>query len=269
MKHFVHTTGMSIASLAPPRRLAPSVTLRALAPRRYRDTVSRSAVAEVGVQDAVVNEAPSDAALVQRLRSGDAETFADVVAKYSPAMLHVARGFVSTSASAEEVVQEAWLAVIKGLNAFEGRASLRTWACRITANIARRRGVLDARTVPWTDAFGDADADDGPTVDSSRFRGADDRWPGGWTPAGAPTAWGPERAALNAETRAVVAAALSRLPDRHRTVVALRDVHGLSAEEVCDTLGLTMGNQRVLLHRGRAQLRQLLANYHLTKAESR
>ncbi|MGH8890382.1 MAG: RNA polymerase sigma factor [Acidothermaceae bacterium] len=221
------------------------------------------------MHDAVVNEAaPMDAALVDRLRRGDTEAFADVVARYSPAMLHVARGFVSTSASAEEVVQEAWLAIIKGLDGFEGRASLRTWACRITANIARRRGVLDARTVPWTDAFGDA-ADDGPTVDAARFRGPDDRWPGGWTEAGAPAAWGPERAALDAEIRSVLADALSRLPDRHRTVVALRDVHGLSADEVCEALGLTIGNQRVLLHRGRAQLRQLLESYYLSKADAR
>ena len=263
-------TDVSIAVLDAPRPLAPSTALPSRGDRRYGCTTDRSAMAEVRVPDAVMSEAaPQDAALADRLRNGDAEAFAHVVATYSPAMLHVARGFVSTSASAEEVVQEAWLAVIKGLDAFEGRASLRTWACRITANIARRRGVLDARTVPWTDAFGDADADDGPTVDAARFRGADDRWPGGWTEAGAPAAWGPERAALDAETRAVVAEALSRLPDRHRTVVALRDLHGLSGEEVCDALGLTMGNQRVLLHRGRAQLRQLLEDYHVGKGDPR
>jgi RNA polymerase sigma-70 factor (ECF subfamily) len=262
----MHRTDVSIAVLEAPRPLTPSVALPSRGDRRYGCTTDRSALAEVRVPDAGVREAaPQDAALADRLRNGDADAFAHVVASYSPAMLHVARGFVSTSASAEEVVQEAWLAVIKGLDAFEGRASLRTWACRITANIARRRGVLDARTVPWTDAFADGDAGGGPTVDASRFRGADGRWPGGWTEVGAPATWGPERAALDAEARAVVAEALSRLPDRHRTVVALRDLHGLSAEEVCDALGLTMGNQRVLLHRGRAQLRQLLEDYHVSK----
>jgi RNA polymerase sigma-70 factor (ECF subfamily) len=228
---------MSIAALAAPIRQPSGVVVRPPARARYGDTVSPLVLAEVGVQDAVVNQAaPLDAALIDRLRGGDAEAFADIVAKYSPAMLHVARGFVSTSASAEDVVQEAWLAVIKGLDGFEGRASLRTWACRITANIARRRGVLDARTVPWTDAFGDNSADDGPTVD--------------------------------AEIRTVLADALSCLPDRHRTVVALRDVDGLTAEEVCEALGLSMGNQRVLLHRGRAQLRQLLENYYVGKADT-
>jgi RNA polymerase sigma-70 factor (ECF subfamily) len=200
-----------------------------------------------------------DADLVDRLRRGDADTFAAVVQAYSPAMLHIARGFVASAAAAEDVVQEAWLAVITGLDRFQGRSSLRTWACAITANIARHHGSKESRTLPWSDAF---PGDDGPTVDPARFRGAGDQWPGGWTPHGAPRPWAPEQGALDAEVRSLLSAALQQLPLRQRTVVALRDVDGLSAEEVCEAMQLTMSNQRVLLHRGRAQLRQLLEDYY-------
>jgi RNA polymerase sigma-70 factor (ECF subfamily) len=199
-----------------------------------------------------------DAALLGRLRGGDERAFADVVTEWSPLMLHVARGFVATHAAAQEVVQEAWLAVLRGLDRFEGRSALRTWVLAITANLARRRGVTDARTVPWTDLVPDGTG----TVDPARFRGPGDQWPGGWTPAGAPQPWGPESTALTSEARAVLATALEGLPPNQRTVVALRDVDGLSTEEVCAALQITAGNQRVLLHRGRARLRQALAGYY-------
>lgn len=208
-----------------------------------------------------------DVALVVRLRRGDADAFTDVVTTYSPAMLHVARAFVSTSA-AEDVVQEAWVALLTSLDKFEGRAALRTWACGITANLARRRATKESRTVPWTDAFATTTEDgEGPTVDPSRFRPAGDRWSGGWTDVGAPARWEPEQDALDAETRAVLTKALATLPVRQRTVVALRDIHGLTAEEVCTSLGLSAANQRVLLHRGRAQLRQQLEDYRIDRQE--
>lgn len=199
-----------------------------------------------------------DAALISRLRGGEEDAFAEIVGAWSPAMLHVARGFVSTHASAQEVVQDAWLAVLRGLGDFRGRSALRTWVLAITANLARRRGTVDSRTVPWTDLVRDGDA----TVDPARFRGPGDQWPGGWTPTGAPGPWGPEASVLSAEARAVLVDALDKLPVSQRTVVSLRDIDGLTSDEVCAALSITAGNQRVLLHRGHARLRQVLEDYY-------
>jgi RNA polymerase sigma-70 factor, ECF subfamily len=204
--------------------------------------------------------------LLRRLRAGDPPAFVELVDAWSPMLLRVALLHVSTRASAEEVVQDTWLAVIGQLDRFEGRSSLRTWVFRILENQARSRGVRESRTVPWSSALdgpaGDEDA--GPTVAPSRFRGPDDRWPGGWTSAGRPGAWEPppEDAAMAAEVRHELGTALDALPRRQRAVVELRDVHGLSSDEVCGLLGLTPGNQRILLHRGRARLRLRLEDLY-------
>jgi RNA polymerase sigma-70 factor (ECF subfamily) len=211
--------------------------------------------------------------LVARLRAGDRAAFVELVDAWTPVLLRVARLHVSTRASAEEVVQDTWLAVIGQLDRFEGRSSLRTWVFRILENRARSRGVREARAVPWSSAFAD-EADDvagAPTVDPARFRGPDDRWPGGWTPAGRPAAWEPppEDAAVAAEIRSELRAALDELPERQRTVVELRDVHGLSADEVCAQLGVSSGNQRILLHRGRARLRARLEDVYRGGMEER
>jgi RNA polymerase sigma-70 factor, ECF subfamily len=209
-----------------------------------------------------------DGTLVDLLRHGNEGAFVQVVSDWSPAMLRVARGHVSTRASCEEVVQDTWLAVIRGLDRFEGRSSLRTWVFHILTNLAKTRGVREARTTPLS-AWESAE-ESGPVVDPDRFRGPDDPYPGHWTSVGAPSAWpaGPEQAVLAAETRRVLAAALRQLPPRQQTVVTLRDVHGLSAEEVCDALDLSPGNERVLLHRGRARLRTVLEGYLRTPSGS-
>jgi RNA polymerase sigma-70 factor (ECF subfamily) len=190
-----------------------------------------------------------DPALLAGLRAGDQATFAAVVREWSPAMVRIARAHVHTHATAEEVVQEAWLAVVRGLDRFEGRAALRTWVFRILVNVARRHGRAEARTVVELR---------GPTVDPERFRDEDDQYPGGWRPDAVPRDWGPEPALLAGEFRAVLEKALTELPERQRAVVELRDVHGLDPEEVCELLELTPANQRVLLHRGRARLRGIL-----------
>jgi RNA polymerase sigma-70 factor (ECF subfamily) len=199
-----------------------------------------------------------EGALLLRLRAGDPAAFRGIVEKWSPSMLQVARGFVRTQATAEEVVQETWLAVIRGLDGFEGRSSLRTWTFHILINLARRRGVQDSRQVPWSRQ----DDEIGPTVDPARFRGPEDQWAGGFRADCAPQAWGPESQLLSGEIRQLLRAALEQLPARQRAVVALRDVDGLSADEVCEALNLSPANQRVLLHRARAKLRELLENYY-------
>jgi RNA polymerase sigma-70 factor (ECF subfamily) len=213
------------------------------------------------------NDQPADAPLVERLRSGDADAFAEIVRAWSPMMLHVARMYVSTDASAQEVVQEAWLAMIQGLDRFEGRSSLRTWMLAILGNIGRSRGVREARTVPLS-SLGPED-DRGPAVDPDRFRGLDDKWPRNWTPLGKPRSWprSPEEEIMAAESRTQLENGLAELPERQRTVVTMRDVHGLSSDEVSSLLGLNAGNQRVLLHRGRSRLRRLL-EVHYAAGES-
>ncbi len=207
-----------------------------------------------------------DDALVARLRAGDEATFSFVVDSWSPSMMRVARTFVSTDASAEEIVQETWLAVIRGLDRFEGRSSVRTWVFRILTNLSKTRGAREARAVPWSSLVPAESG--GPTVDPGRFHGADDEWPLHWTAVGRPQPWepSPEDATLSGEVRRQVAAALAELPERQRTVVSLRDVHGMSAEEVCATLEITAANQRVLLHRGRARLREMLESYYRGRA---
>jgi RNA polymerase sigma-70 factor (ECF subfamily) len=190
-----------------------------------------------------------DADLVDLLRGGDEPAFASIVRGWSPAMLRVARGYVRTHASSEEVVQDTWLAVIRGLDGFEGRASLRGWVFTILANTARRRGRTEARVMTLEHEL---------PVDPSRFRGDDDPWPGHWRDEAAPVEWGPESALLTAEFRTVLASALATLPERQRSVVELRDVHGMDAHEVCELLDLSPTNQRVLLHRGRSRLRAAL-----------
>ncbi len=165
-------------------------------------------------------------------------------------MTRVARSHVSTDASADEVVQDTWVAVLRGIDGFEGRSSLRTWTFRILTNIARTRGVREQRAVPNSSL--------GPTVDPARFRGPDDQYPGHWKMF--PIEWpSPEEAAVEAERSGIVAAAIARLPERQQLVISLRDVHGFPSDEVCELLGLTRANQRVLLHRARAAVRAEIA----------
>jgi RNA polymerase sigma-70 factor (ECF subfamily) len=204
-----------------------------------------------------------DPELLDRLRGGDERAFVTVVTEWSPAMLRVARMYVNTHASAEEVVQETWLAVLRGLDGFEGRAMFRTWVFRILANQARKRGKVEGRTVPVDEL------EAVPIVDHARFRGPDDAYPGHWRDDAMPVEWSPEPAVLAEEFRGVLAEALAQLPERQRAVVELRDVHGLDSDEVCQLLGLTTANQRVLLHRGRSRLRTALEERYLQREKSR
>jgi len=201
-----------------------------------------------------VADLPPDTVLVAGLRGGDDACFALVLDAWSPGMVRVARAFVSTPDSAAEVVQDAWLAVIEGIDSFAGRSSLKTWVYRILVNTAKRRGSRESRVVPWSSVVPDA----GPTVDPALFQGAGDPYPGHWRADPAP--W-PEQHALAVEARACLADAIAKLPARQRAVLVLRDVEGHDAAEVCSILDLTAANQRVLLHRARAFVRAELATY--------
>jgi len=199
-----------------------------------------------------------DTTLVARLLDGEESAFEQVVAGLYPAMFAVARGYVRTRSVAEEVVQEAWLGVLKGLEGFEGRAKLSTWVLQIVANIARDRAVREARSLP----FSSLELDDAePVVEPERFRGADEPYPGGWRSF--PTDWRtlPEERLLARETLDLVDRAIKELPEVQRTVITLRNVTGCSAAEVCELLEISEGNQRVLLHRARARVRARLERH--------
>ncbi|MCT7661690.1 RNA polymerase sigma factor [Mycobacterium deserti] len=200
----------------------------------------------------------NESALVAALQAGDESAFASLVERHSAAMRRVARGYVSAHEIAEDVVQETWIALLKGIDKFEGRSSLRTWLFTVMINIAKARGVRDRRA---TDA--EMAAFTGGTVDSARFRPADDRWPGHWKADAAPTRFPdtPEGSVLGGELVAVARRELDKLPDNQRTVVTLRDMYGFDSKEVCELLDITIANQRVLLHRGRAAVRQALETY--------
>jgi RNA polymerase sigma-70 factor, ECF subfamily len=187
----------------------------------------------------------SDADLLRRLRGGDEEVFVALVERYNGSMLRLALSFVPSRAVAEEVVQDTWLAVLRGLSGFEGRSSLQTWMFAILVNRARTTGAREQRTIPVADA--------GPVVDASRF-GPDGAW-------SAP----PEHWIEEAEDRIeagklthLLRSAIDGLPPRQREVVLLRDVEEMSSADVCSILAISEANQRVLLHRGRGKLRQAL-----------
>jgi RNA polymerase sigma-70 factor (ECF subfamily) len=190
-----------------------------------------------------------DDALLERLRAGDEKAFEALVSRYDGALRRVARTFVRSAAAADDVVQETWLAVIRGLGDFEGRSSLRTWIFAILANRARTRAGRDARNVP----FSALEGEDTPAVDPAAF-GSDGRW----RSAPARLTGDPERDLLAGELRARLLTAVDELPPAQRAVITLRDLVGASAEETCDVLGLSEGNQRVLLHRARARVRSAL-----------
>jgi RNA polymerase sigma-70 factor, ECF subfamily len=200
-----------------------------------------------------------DADLVAQLRAGDESAMAQLVDDWSPAMLRVARSFVSSAQSAEDVVQDAWLGMLSGLARFEGRSSLRTWTFSILVNRARTRGAREARTLPQ------------PPPGPREAQAADD-WCSGrgrdrsaaWSSVDAQSRWDtcPETVALSREALRQLDRALAALPPRQRAVVTMRDVCGMDAGEVCAALGTSPANQRVLLHRARVMLRKALAGYY-------
>lgn len=192
---------------------------------------------------------------VEALRRGDEQAFAQLVRRYHGSMLKVARAHVSTAAVAEEVVQEAWLGVLKGIGRFEGRSSLKTWLFRILVNTAKTRGVRERRTVPFSSL-----GPDEPAVAGDRFRPSDEAHAGHWTPAGIPVPWDeiPEVRIEADETFAVVRDTINALPENQRAVITLRDIEGWRSEEVREFLEVTEANQRVLLHRARARVRRAL-----------
>ncbi|MBP9088308.1 MAG: RNA polymerase sigma factor [Kofleriaceae bacterium] len=200
-------------------------------------------------------------ALVAALGQGDEAAFRELVTRYHNGLKRVARTFVSSDASADEVVQDTWTAVLTGIASFEGRSSVKTWIFRILVNRAKTKGVRDARMVPES-SLGNGETDgsldnEHPAVDAARF---DSR--GMWSAP--PQRWGatsPQAHVLRQELVLKLQAAIAQLPERQSTIIVMRDALGWSSEEVCNVLEISESNQRVLLHRGRARLRSMLEEY--------
>jgi RNA polymerase sigma-70 factor (ECF subfamily) len=219
-----------------------------------------------GSPDPAFHPTPEDVALVAALRSGDERAFAAIVEQLNGPLLRLARLYVETVAAAEEVVQDTWLGVVRGLERFEARASFRTWVFRIATNRAMTRGRREHRDIPLSALLDPADDPGGPSVDPERFLPQGAQWAGHW--AVPPERWAPD-AVLHLEakeTRELIAASIEELAPAQRIVMTLRDVDGWDADEVCAALEITPGNQRVLLHRARSRVRAALER-HLATAD--
>lgn len=197
-----------------------------------------------------------DLELTMRLRAGDERAFRELVLEYGGRLARLARSFTRNDAVIEEAVQETWMAVIRGIDGFEGRAPLRTWLFGILVNQARRLAVKEHRHSQWAATAGDSTSEDVDTREPGM--GENGMW------VSPPASWGLEDPASmlqSRETLAVVETTVAALPETQRQVVLLRDIEGLEAEAVCNILSLTDTHQRVLLHRGRVRIRQALDRY--------
>ena len=204
-----------------------------------------------------------DVQLVSALRAGDEAAFASLIERYHPGLVRLAKIYVDDPSVAEEVAQETWVAVLKGLDRFEGRSSLKTWIYSILTNRAKTRGQREGRTIPFS-AFGNTDDEPADSVvDADRFQPPDHPWAGHWIESTMPNSWDdiPENHLLSIETGAMIQEAINGLPPAQREVITLRDVLEWTSEEVCNILELSETNQRVLLHRARSKVRRALEEY--------
>ena len=214
--------------------------------------------------ESVPPEAPISAEelrLVEALRGGDEGAFVALIDQYQAPLVRLAMVYVDDRSVAEEVVQETWMGVLRGLDRFEGRSSLKTWVFRILTNRAKTRGQREGRTVPFSALGAELDPSE-PALEPERFLPADHpKWPGHW--ASPLKSWGddPEARLLSGETLGYIQVAVDTLPPSQRTVILLRDVEGWAYDEVCSLLGISESNQRVLLHRARSKVRRALEQY--------
>jgi RNA polymerase sigma-70 factor (ECF subfamily) len=206
------------------------------------------------------SSAADDAALIAALRDRDEAAFAALILRYHPSLVRIATLFVREREVAEEVAQETWIGVLRGIERFEGRSSFRTWLFGILANQAKRHGERERRTIPFS-ALSAPPRGDEPAVAADRFLPMDAEWAGHW--ASPPPTWelAPEEAFFSKEVRGQIDLAIAALPPNQRAVITLRDVEGWEAADVCNALGLSQTNQRVLLHRARSRVRQALEDH--------
>lgn len=203
---------------------------------------------------------PDENSLLNSLRTGDEASFMWLVEQYHPSLVRLARLFVRDEAVAEEVVQDTWLAVLQGLTQFEGRSRLKTWIYTILVNKAKTRGQREGKFHAFSDLHGNDTSS--PTVAPERFiDDPTDEWFNHWKEA--PSMWTsiPEEELISRETMDVIQQAINTLPEGQKMVITLRDIEELPSQEICNILGISETNQRVMLHRARARVREALENY--------
>jgi RNA polymerase sigma-70 factor, ECF subfamily len=199
--------------------------------------------------------------VIEGLRQGEESAFVFLIDRYTTVMTRIALMYVADAATAEEIVQDTWIAVLEGIGRFEGRSSLKTWIFKILTNKAKTRGEQEARNLAFS-AWETLDEADEPAVDAERFRSPDaPQWPGGWADPPKPWTSAPEAQVLSREIMWTLQQAIDALPDRQRTILVLNDIEGWASREVCNVFNLTETNQRVLLHRARSKVRQALECY--------
>lgn len=245
-----------------PRPLIVTVGLRIIPRSDVRVSLyylgSTISLSPLTVHDALNLDEPG---LVQALQAGDERVFAAVMDWYSGSLLRLAMSYVPSRAVAEEVVQETWMGVLEGIHRFESRSSFKTWLFRILTNRAKTRGIRESRYESFGLSVSSTDADEGHSMEDSLFVAEGSRT-GHWIDP--PLAWEPdtpERVLLSKECRAAIEHAIGNLPVTQRQVMTLRDIEGVSSEEVCNILEISETNQRVLLHRARTKVRRELAPY--------
>jgi RNA polymerase sigma-70 factor (ECF subfamily) len=202
---------------------------------------------------------PEERRLVEGMRAGNEDAFSTLVNRFNASLLRLAALYVRDRAVAEEVVQETWLSVIQGIDRFEGRSSLKTWIFRILMNKAKTRGVREGRSIPFSALASDKS---GSAVEPERFLDVGHpTWAGHWYQY--PTDWtqGPEQRLVSKEVRQLIEQEVDSLRPSQGLVIRLRDIEGCSSEEVCALLGISDGNQRILLHRARSKVRAALERY--------
>lgn len=200
----------------------------------------------------------SEASLIEALRNGDEAAFTALVEQYYTSMVRIAMIYVPDQAVAEDVVQETWIGVLRGLDRFEGRSSLKTWIFTILTNRAKTRAQRESRYVPLSTTWDDETDDSEPVITTERFSNE-----GHWSADDRPDNWDaiPEDRLLSQETLALIHQAIDELPAGQREVIRLRDIEGWSSAEVCNVLDISETNQRVLLHRARSKVRRALEQY--------
>ena len=250
-----HGDGSPRHALVTGQRCLPTAAARGSgAPPRCAVSATAGRIPRPRVPDA-------DAVLLSRLRAGEEGAYTELVEGYSRSMLRVALRYARSRAVAEEAVQETWLAVLQGLDRFEGRASLKTWIFKILVNQVQGRAAREAHVLPVTDVLGPRGQEPGNSTEEHLLASSRDRWPGHWSAPARTWTAPPDEAALVTELMARLHEVIAELPERQRLVLTMRDIDGCTAEEVCRHLRLEPNNQRVLLHRARSVVRTALAPY--------
>jgi len=229
--------------------------------QQANDVVEMSPVLQVTTKIMLTGFVASDddSHLIESLRNGNEAAFVSLIDRYSDIMLRLARIYVTAWPVAEEVVQDTWMSVFEHLGHFEGRSSLKTWMFRILINCAKTQAQREGRSIPFSSRSGMSTDRTEPAVESDRFSPVDHYWAGHWVSAKREDM--PEESLLSQETRMCLERAIEALPPNQREIIILRDLEGWTSDEICSALGISEGNQRVLLHRARSKVRSALEKY--------